>query len=161
MTRHLDDDEIAIALAGDELKPPAAGHLESCLACRREVEALSEMLADRRRNLATGAPDWDLQRGEILSRLTRLTSAASSRGRARARWFRPLLAAAAVIALAVGLRVAWLPSAPADRLPHSELEVEEILAEVDEVLADDSLPGFEPIDPGFDVDPRLFDNGTS
>jgi hypothetical protein len=37
--------------------------------------------------------------------------------------------------------------------------VEEILAEVDAVLADDSIPGFEVIDPG--LEEAIYENGTS
>jgi len=37
--------------------------------------------------------------------------------------------------------------------------VEQILAEVDAMLADDSIPGFELLDQG--MDDAIFDNGTS
>jgi hypothetical protein len=41
----------------------------------------------------------------------------------------------------------------------SELPVEQILDEVDAMLADDSIPGFEVIDQG--MDDAIFENGTS
>jgi hypothetical protein len=40
------------------------------------------------------------------------------------------------------------------------MAVEEVLAEVDAVLDDDTLPGFEAIDPGLD-DPGALVNGTT
>jgi len=41
----------------------------------------------------------------------------------------------------------------------SELPVEQILAEVDAMLADDSIPGLELIDQ--EMDDAIFENGTS
>ncbi len=158
MTDHLEDREIAAVLAGGDPGSRAVEHLESCLGCRREIDRLGELVSRRRAELASQAPDWGRQRDRIMDRLP---PAAATRDRAGSRWLRPLLAAAAVLVVAVGLRLAWLPSAPTGEQSRTDLAVEEILAEVDEVLADDSLPGFEPIDPGFEIADAYLANGSS
>jgi hypothetical protein len=70
-----------------------------------------------------------------------------------------LLAVAAVLVVAIGLRVLWAPAPVADPGIVSDLPVEQILAEVDAILDDDSIPGFELIDQG--MDDAIFENGTS
>ena len=67
---------------------------------------------------------------------------------------------AAALLVAVGLR---LTAPPSEVVPpvDEDLPIEQILAEVDAVLADDGLPGFEPIDPGVDDPASLFENGAS
>ena len=52
-----------------------------------------------------------------------------------------------------------MPLPPSDPVAGSELPVEQILAEVDAMLADDSIPGFELIDPG--LDDAIYENGAS
>jgi hypothetical protein len=156
MTRHLGDRDFATILAGEALDATAAEHLESCVSCRREAEQLSELVAARRHELLGGSPDWDRQRDQVLARIP-----SAPRAPKRRRWLAPLLAAAAVLMLAFGLRQTWLPQGPAELQSQSDFEAEEVLAEVDELLADDSLPGFEPIDPGFDVAEAYFSNGSS
>ena len=74
-------------------------------------------------------------------------------------WTRPLLAVAAVLVAAIGLRALWAPAPVVDPGVVSELPVEQILAEVDAMLADDSIPGLELLDQG--MDEAIFDNGTS
>ena len=69
-----------------------------------------------------------------------------------------MLALAAILVAAIGLRMLWIPP-PADRATNAELPVEQILADVDAVLADDSIPGFELIEPGLDY--AVFENGAS
>ncbi len=54
-----------------------------------------------------------------------------------------------------------MPPGAATPPPTDDLAIEQILAEVDAVLADDSLPGFESIDPGVDDPASIFENGTS
>ena len=72
---------------------------------------------------------------------------------------RPVLAVAAVMVMAVGIGVLrWdRPVEP----PVDEVAVDEILAEMDELLSDDSIPGFEIIDPETDDLASYFDNGAS
>jgi hypothetical protein len=74
-------------------------------------------------------------------------------------WTRPLLAVSAILVAAIGLRALWAPTPVVDPGVPSELPVEQILAEVDAMLADDSIPGFELIDQG--MDDAIFENGTS
>ena len=115
---------------------------------------MRELIDARRESLEAGVPNWDQQRQEVLLRL----SSASTAGERYRRWVRPLLAIAAILVAAIGLRVLWTPP-PADRATNAEIPVEQILAEVDAVLADDSIPGFELIEPG--LDDAVFENGTS
>ena len=80
--------------------------------------------------------------------------------RTRRRWTRPLLVAAAALVAAIGLRALWAPApVVVENGTVSELPVEQILAEVDAVLADDSIPGFEIIDPG--LEEAIYENGAS
>ena len=157
MNRHLDHDEITAAVAGLEPSARTEDHLASCLSCRQQVHDMRELIAARHDLLAEEAPDWERQRQEIL---LRLPSAAAARSRPYPRWLRPMLAAAAVLLVVVGLRLMRLP-AEGDGSATSELAVEQILAEVDAVLADQAIPGFESIDPGMDDLKKLFSNGAS
>jgi hypothetical protein len=70
-----------------------------------------------------------------------------------------LLAVAAVVIAAIGLRALWLPTSSVEPVIDSELPVEQILAEVDAMLADDAIPGFELVDPG--LEDAIYENGTS
>jgi anti-sigma factor RsiW len=156
MNKHLDEHEITAAIAGLELEAAAAEHLGACLSCRQRVSAMREMIDARRQDLEVDAPDWERQRQEILLRLPSVTVEQPARRRV---WTRPLLAVAAVLVVAIGLRALWMPPPSVDPLSDSELPVEQILAEVDAMLADDSIPGFELIDPG--LEEELSENGTS
>ena len=155
---HLDDYEFANAVAGLELEPETVEHLSACVSCRQQVAALQGAIADRREEFRGQSPDWDRQREEIMARLP---SAQVGRTIASRRWLRPLIAAAAVVLVAVGLNSLWDPPGVSEPVVGSDIEIEEILAEVDAVLADDSLPGFEFIDPGVDDPKSLFENGAS
>jgi hypothetical protein len=72
-----------------------------------------------------------------------------------------LLAVAAVLLLAIGLRALWVPAPAGEPAATTELPVEQILSEVDAMLADDSIPGLEIIDPGMEDPQTVFDNPTS
>jgi len=156
MKSHLEEHEITAAVAGIELEAAAEEHLGSCLSCRRQVSAVRDVIDARRGDLAAEAPDWERQRQEVMSQLPSAQTAL--RGRRRL-WTRPLLAIAAVLVAAVGLRALWTPAPTADPGVVSELPVEQILAEVDAMLADDSIPGFELIGPG--LDDAIYENGAS
>lgn len=156
MTQHLNEHEITQAVAGLELEPEAAEHLASCVSCRREVSSTVALFDARRRIMEDGAPDWELQHRRILESLPAAPAIRTGR---RRWWIRPLLAAAALVVAGIGLRALWNPSTPSVAVPPVEVPVEEILAEVDAVLADDSIPGFEFIDPG--LEEAISDNGTS
>jgi hypothetical protein len=158
MTDHLDEQEISAAVAGLSLAGAAAAHLSSCLDCRRQVVELELLIGCRRAEQTTGELDWEAARAAVLARLPAAENEPFEARRLR--WWRPLAAAAAVVvaAVAVGLlapeRVAVDPS-------ESEMPVEEILAEVDAVLEDDSIPGFELIDPGLDTLSGVVADGSS
>jgi hypothetical protein len=156
MKNHLDEREISTAVAGLELESASEEHLGSCLSCRQRVSAMRGVIDARRHDLEEEAPDWECQRQEILLRLPTELAARPSHRRL---WIRPLLAVAAVLVVAIGLRILWTPAPPADPVAGTELPVEQILAEVDAVLADDSIPGFELIDPG--LEDAIYENGAS
>jgi hypothetical protein len=156
MKKHLEEHEITAVVAGLELDAAAVEHLDSCVTCCRQVSAIRDAIEVRRAQLEAEAPDWERQRQEIL---LRLPPAESSRSGQRRPWTAPLLAVAAVLVAAVGLRVLWAPAPPADPATVSELPVEQILADVDAVLEDDSIPGFELIEPG--LTEAIYENGTS
>jgi len=156
MSKHLTSDEIAAAVAGLELGTAARDHLVGCVVCRTEIAELEGLIAARRDEISADAPDWDDQASRILARLP---SDAVAGSRRRPRWLRPALAVAATVIIALGL--GWLrssgPDAPAAETPS----VEDILAEMNELLADDSIPGFEIIDPEENELETYFDNGAS
>jgi len=155
MKSHLEEHEITAAVAGLELEAAAEEHLGSCVSCRRQVSAMRDLIDARLEDLEAEAPDWERQRQEIMLQLPG-TPIARPR---RRRWTRPLLAVAAVLLAVVGLRALWAPAPVVEPSGASELPVEQILAEVDAMLADDSIPGFELIDQG--MDDAIFENGTS
>ena len=155
--KHLNDDELSSAIAGLELSPDAERHLAVCVSCRTEIEALGGAIDERRGVLESQAPDWQAQRQAVMDRLP--VRPVAPRQGAR-RWVRPILAVAATLVIAVGVGV-LLPPGGTDAPTVQDLPVEEILAEVDALLADDSLPGFESIDPGVDDPESLFENGAS
>lgn len=158
MNTHLEGDQITAAIAGLDLEPEAKRHLESCLSCRQQVTGMKGLIGARRRELVNGAPDWERQRREILLQLPGTSATSASKGR---RWIRPLLAAAAALLMVIGIRVLWVPRAPVEPQANGEIAVEEILAAVDAVLADDYLPGFESIDPGVSDLESILENGAS
>jgi len=157
MNTHLDDQEITTAASGTELEAEAKEHIGSCLSCQQQVHLLRALIETQRGSLAEEAPDWDRQRQEILLRLP--STEAGREGNLR-RWIRPALAAAAVVVVAVGLGI-LRPQKQNGGLISGEMPVEQILAEVDAVLADDSIPGFEFIDPGISDPDEIYENGTS
>jgi len=156
MTKHLDEHEISDAVAGLELGAVSADHLESCLSCRQRVSEMRDLIDARRRELEADAPDWDRQRRGIFLRLPAGPAGHSARRRP---WTRTLLAVAAVLVAAIGIRAFRQPAPPVEAGSDSELPVEQILADVEALLADDSVPGFERIDPG--LEEELYENGAS
>ena len=157
MNTHLSDDDFAAVLAGLEADPGAREHLAACVSCRQQVAELQAFVADRRSAMESEAPDWQLQRRQVMARLGAAEATVTP---TRRRWLRPVVAAAATLVAAVGIRLAMAPHEPTPTITD-DLAVEEILAEVDAVLADDSLPGFESIDFGVDNPAQIIENGTS
>jgi anti-sigma factor RsiW len=155
MNDHLTPEQFAEVAAGLELDPPVREHLASCVACRGEIETFDELVAARRREMAAEAPDWRLMAEQVEDRLP----ADAVASRRRPRWLRPMAAVAAVALIALGIGV-LKPRGP-EPVPSDEVSVEEILAEMDELLSDDTIPGFEIIDPETDELTTYFDNGAS
>ena len=158
MKTHLAERDITAAIAGLELEPGIQEHLAACLSCRQKVAAFDGLIDSRAREMADEAPNWDRQRAEILLQLPKTPVGRSLKTR---RWMRPLLAAAAAVIVAVGLEIMWSPAPSGDPVVELEIPIEQILAEVDAALSDDSLPGFESIDPGVDDPQSYFENGAS
>jgi hypothetical protein len=158
MTRHLDDQEMTAAVAELELAPERAEHLGSCLDCSRQVAVLARLIERRRAEMTAGEPDWEVTSAAVLARIAGSTG--ESPAPQRVRWWRPLAAAAATVLVAVAV-VLLSPGERGQAPARSELPVDEILAEVDAVLDDDSIPGFEAIDPGLDMLEGYAANGAS
>lgn len=156
MTIHLRPEEIEAAIAGLEIDDEASEHLESCVLCRAEVAGFDELIEVRRAEMTAEEPDWARQAGEIMDRLP---IEGETMGRRRPGWMRPVLAVAAVVVMAVGIGILRMDSLVEP--PTDDVAVEDILAEMDELLSDDSIPGFEIIDPETDDLESYFDNGAS
>lgn len=162
MSAHLSETDLAAAVAGLDLDRSAAEHLAACETCRRTVRSTRVLLEQRRLELRTEEPDWDRQRRAVLARLPTRRRLAMPRLRL---WWRPLLAAAAVLALAATVAlVRPRGTAPSTR---PDLPVEQILAEVDASLDGSTIPGFGPLGslvPGVEGTDELEDlliNGAS
>ncbi len=156
MKSHMTSEEISAAVAGLDLEPSAREHLENCVVCRAEAADFERLIEIRRQELLADEPDWGVQAQQIMDRLP---VAAAGDGRGRSLWLRPMLALAAVLVMAVGIGI-LRSRGPVE--PHVVAPtVEEILAEMDELLSDDSIPGFEIIDPETDDLATFFDNGAS
>jgi|GEM_PF-768464 len=140
--KHLTDDEVTRVIAGLGVVPEAERHLESCVVCRRQVNALAAPIAERRQAQSAEMPDWEAQLDGILARLD--APAATVVRLRRPFWRRTLLAAAAVLVAAVGLWLNVGRKAPAT--VTTDIHVEQILDQVNATLADDSVPGFEALD---------------
>ena len=155
--KHLDNNELAAAIAGLELEAGAEEHLASCMSCRRQVHETRELIARRRQLLLEDEPDWQRQRHEILLRLP--TTSVTPR-KPHSRWLRPVLAAAAVLLVVLGLGL-MRRNTPHGGQEVPAVAVEQILADVDAVLDDDTIPGFESIDPGIANLEKMYANGAS
>jgi anti-sigma factor RsiW len=153
MRRHLDDEVMAAVLAGVELDGPERAHLESCVVCRRQLAGLRDLVAARQAELVGQEPDWDRQRSEVMDRL-----AGHERRSVRRRWLRPAMVAAAAVVVGAALGVLQLTDGSGSQ---RDLAVEEILAETEALLGDDTIPGFEVIDPGVEELEQYLANGVS
>lgn len=153
MKNHLDDVEFTSALAGERLDDEVTGHLGACVSCRRQLAGMRAWIDEQRDRTVQDAPDWQDQLDRIAARLDAVPTP-----RRRARWLRPAVAAAALVMVAVGIGVVTLPREDEVR---EDLTVEEILAEAEALLADDSIPGFEVIDPGIEGLRDESDDGVS
>ncbi len=144
MTRHLDDHELASATAGIPLEPEQQTHLEGCISCRRSVDHFLGQINERRRLISLEAPDWDAQSKRVLDALP---LAQVTPVNIRRRWLSPLLAAAATITIVVGTGLIVQKNGPAPvPSPRPDIQIEEILAQADSLLADEGIPGFDVFD---------------
>ncbi len=136
MNTHLNDEQIGRVVAGLAIEAEAADHLETCLACRRQVEELDTLLAARRDAMEEEAPDWETHLRSVMTALP-------ARDTRRNRLWRPLVAAAAAAAAALGLVVL---SPHTHRQVRPQIAVEQVLSDVDATLAGDPLSGFAPLE---------------
>lgn len=161
--QHLDERDLSAAVAGLDLEDAARHHLAACLTCRRRVDAAAGLIQTRRDLQRTDEPDWHAQHRSIMVRLPAAAPEAPAERQnepttilawparllSQRSAHRSLLAAAAALIVAAGLLALtrpWLP-VRAPTITAAEVPVEDILAEVDAMLAEDQLPGFEPLDP--------------
>lgn len=141
MSTHLSETEITSALCGQEISAAANEHLQRCISCRSRIAEFERAVTLRRAGMEGESPDWQKQRRAVLDRLPEQIG---PRRRRSPRWMRPALAAAAVVTIALAAGLLHNPATP-DLMPtpHPELPIEQILAQTELLLADDSIPGFE------------------
>jgi hypothetical protein len=120
---HLNDDELNLAVLGEDLPPEVAGHLVVCLDCRRRRDAFLDLVQEAR-----GADPDEAARARVRERALAAWGATSSR-----HWVRWLAAAAAVIVLSLlPLLRGRSPEVPA-------VNADAVMVEVDNVLDRDPL----------------------
>ncbi len=128
--RHLRDDELDLALAGETLPAEVAEHLASCLVCRRRRDGFLAAV-----DAARGAdPD-----GVTRRRVRKGALAAWGGTKRRQHWARWAAAAAAVVVLGL------LPLLRSHTVTP-KLNTDAVLVEVDAVLAQDPLSAVAPED---------------
>ena len=156
MNTHLTTEELAAVIAGLEIDHDRRQHFDGCVVCRAEAAGMDELIEARRGEILADEPDWEDSAAIVMDRLAESGAPVAAR---RPRWLRPVLAMAAMLVLAVGVGV-MLPGGAVDPV-GDDLAVEEILAEMDALLADDSIPGFEVIDPWVGELETDIENGAS
>jgi predicted anti-sigma-YlaC factor YlaD len=128
--RHLLDDELDLALAGETLPAEVAEHLASCLVCRRRRDGFLAAVDGAR-----GADPDDATRRRVREGALAAWGGASRRHH----WARWAAAAAAVVVLSL---VPLLRS----HTVTPKLNTDAVLVEVDAVLAQDPLSAVAPED---------------
>jgi len=121
---HLNDDELNLAILGEQLPARAADHLGSCVACRRRRDAFLSLVAQ------AGGDDPDQA---TRTRVRERALAAWSGSRVTYHWVRWAAAAAAVIVLAV------LPLLHSHTPAPAKFNAEAVLTEVNQMLDRDPL----------------------
>jgi hypothetical protein len=120
---HLNDDELDLAVLGEDPGLEAASHLASCLECRRRRDAFLEVVEEAR-----GTDPDEATRARV--RETALTAWGAP---PRRHWVRWLAAAAAVLVLSLMPLLVHRPAAP------PAVDADTLLLEVDQVLDRDPL----------------------
>ncbi len=120
---HLNEDELNLAVIGEELPPDAAEHLASCLDCRRRRDAFLALVEQAR-----GVDPEEATLATVRERALTAWGAAPRR-----HWVRWLAAAAAVVVLSLlPLVRSRAPQSPA-------INTEAVMLEVDQMLERDPL----------------------
>jgi len=120
---HLNDDQLNLAVLGEDLPPEAAGHLAVCLDCRRRRDAFLDVVQEAR-----GADTDSATRARVRERALAAWEAPDRR-----HWVRWLAAAAAAILLSLlPLLRGRSPEVPA-------VNTDAVMVEVDKVLDRDPL----------------------
>ena len=150
MSRHLNDHELASAAAGTPLGLEQRTHLDGCISCRNSVALFLDLVDERRQAMEDEGPDWDAQLDHILGGLPNDSIEPRMTGR---RWLNPLLAAAATITIAIGTGLILQQQGPTlVHIPQPDINVEEILAQTDALLAEEGFPGLDVLDDVSDDD---------
>ena len=121
---HLNDDELNLAILGEELPARAADHLGSCVACRRRRDTYLSLVEQAR-----GDDPDEATRERVRERAL----AAWNGSRVTYQWVRWAAAAAAVIVLAV------LPLLRSHTPTPAKFNAEAVLTEVNQMLDRDPL----------------------
>lgn len=120
---HLNDDELNLAVLGEDLSPEATEHLASCLDCRRRRDGFLALVEQAR-----GVDPDEATRARV--RELALTAWGAP---PRRHWVRWLAAAAAVVVLSLlPLLRSRTPQSPA-------INTEAVMIEVDQMLERDPL----------------------
>jgi len=120
---HLNDDELNLAVLGEDLPPEVAEHLAGCLVCVRRRDAFLALVEEARE----ADPD-EATRAGVRERALAAWGAPNGR-----HWVRWLAAAAAVLVLSL------LPLRFNRTAPLSAINVDAVMVEVDQMLDRDPL----------------------
>jgi hypothetical protein len=159
MKGHLDEQTLTTIVAGLDFDDLARAHLSECVFCRRRIDQVRDAIESRQREIEDEAPDWEALSQSIMSEIPAPGREDRSwRGR---RWYARVAAVAAGLTFAVtaGLYMSGDPGIDGEEIP-----VEQILAEVDDLLAGEELPGFESMAemvPSSEELAEYFENGSS
>ncbi len=164
MKNHLCEEDIALVVAELQLRNKAQKHLDDCLSCRQKVREMKDLFAQRREQQLIGAPDWAQQKQCILDRLEpQPLEVIRPRMLQKNRWLPSMIALAASLLIVAGIGIIRFGGDPTQTIATTELTLEEILAETESLLNDDSIPGLWVADPVSNIDDieSLFGNGAS
>jgi hypothetical protein len=119
---HLNDEELNLAVLGEELPPEAAEHLAGCVACVRRRDSFLTTV-----EMARGTDPDEATRARVRER------ALAAWGAPNHHWVRWLAAAAAVLVLSL------LPLRLHRTAPPSAINADAVMVEVEQMLDRDPL----------------------